>query len=84
MMEQAAGAYREAGEIEKAVDILLRLQKPDEAYAILQAAGKDLSALSPAIQAEILTRRGDHGQAAQVLETAGSLYRAAEEWKAAG
>ena len=84
MMEQAARAYREAGQIEKAVDILLRLQKPDEAYAILQEAGKDLSALAPAIQAEILARRGDHGEAAGVLEKAGSLYRAAEQWKAAG
>jgi len=84
MMEQAARAYREAGQIEKAVDILLRLQKPDEAYAILQEAGKDLSALAPAIQAEMLARRGNHDEAAGVLEKAGSLYRAAEEWKAAG
>jgi serine/threonine protein kinase/tetratricopeptide (TPR) repeat protein len=84
LMEEAALAWRAAGHVEKAADILLRLQKPVEAYNLLRAAGKDLSTLSPAVQAEILTRQGKHREAAEVLEKAGSRYRAAEAWMKAG
>ncbi len=84
MMEQAAAAWRAAGEVEKATDILLKLQKPEEAYALLREAGQDLSSLSPAVQAEILIRQGKHAEAAGILEKAGSLYRAAEALAKAG
>ncbi|MFQ5876292.1 MAG: protein kinase [Acidobacteriota bacterium] len=84
MLEQAAEAWRLAGKAERAADILLRLQKPDRAYAVLREAGKELSSLSPAVQAEILSRQGKHREAAGVLERAGSRYRAAEAWREAG
>jgi serine/threonine protein kinase len=84
LMEQAAQAWRKAGEAEKAAEILLQLQKPDEAWAALKEAGKDLSGVSPAVQAAILTRQGKHREAAGVLERAGTLYLAAEAWKKAG
>ncbi|MCZ6696307.1 MAG: protein kinase [Acidobacteria bacterium] len=84
LLEEAAMAWRAAGQVEKAADILLRLQKPDEAYALLRSAGKDLSVLPPAVQAEILGRQGHLHQAAEILEKAGSLFRAAEAWSRAG
>ncbi|MEE9472317.1 MAG: protein kinase [Gemmatimonadota bacterium] len=84
LLEEAALAWRAAGQVEKAADILLRLQKPDEAYALLKSAGKDLSVLPPAVQAEILGRQGHLHQAAEILEKAGSLFRAAEAWSKAG
>jgi serine/threonine protein kinase len=84
LLEQAAEAWKAAGQVEKAADILLRLQKPEEACRILQESGKDISALAPAVRAEILGRQGNHKEAAEILEKAGSLYRAAEAWKAAG
>ena len=84
LLEQAATAWRQAGKAEKAADILLKLQKPEEAYAVLQEAGKELSSLSPAVQAQILTKQGKHHEAAEVLEKAGSLYAAAEAWREAG
>ncbi|HXH29042.1 MAG TPA: protein kinase [Candidatus Polarisedimenticolia bacterium] len=84
LLEQAAEAWRQAGEPEKAADILLRLQKPDRAYAVLRESGKEIASLSPAVQAEILSRQGKHREAAEVLERAGSLYRAAECWREAG
>ncbi len=84
MYDQAAEAWRRAGHAEKAADILLRLQRPEDAFRILQESGRDLSTLAPAVQAEILTRQGKHREAAEILETAGSLYKAAEIWKEAG
>jgi serine/threonine protein kinase len=84
LMEEAALAWRAAGQVEKAADILLRLQKPEEAYALLREAGKDLSTMSPAVQAEILTRQGKHREAAELLEKVGSHYRAAEAWMKGG
>jgi serine/threonine protein kinase len=84
LMEQAAQAWRKAGEAEKAAEIFLRLQRPDDAWAALHEAGKDLSGVSPAVQAAILSRQGKHREAAEVLERAGSLYPASEEWKMAG
>jgi serine/threonine protein kinase len=84
LMEQAAQAWRKAGEPEKAAEIFLRLQRPDEAWQSLHEAGKDLSGVSPAVQAAILSRQGKHREAAEVLERAGSLYPASEEWKKAG
>jgi serine/threonine protein kinase len=84
LMDQAAQAWRKGGEAEKAAEILLRLQRPDDAWAALKEAGKDLSGVSPAVQAAILTRQGKHREAAEVLERAGTLYLAAEAWKQAG
>jgi serine/threonine-protein kinase len=84
LMDQAAQAWRKGGEAEKAAEILLRLQRPDDAWAALKEAGKDLSGVSPAVQAAILTRQGKHREAAEVLERAGTLFLAAEEWKQAG
>ncbi|HKB06979.1 MAG TPA: protein kinase [Candidatus Polarisedimenticolia bacterium] len=84
MNDQAAEAWRRAGHTEKAADILLRLQRPEEAFKILQAAGRDISSLGPGVQAEILARQGNQRGAAEVLEKAGSLYKAAEMWKEAG
>jgi len=84
LMEQAAQAWRKAGEPEKAAEIFLRLQRPDDAWQALHEAGKDLSGVSPAVQAAILSRQGKHREAAEVLERAGSLYPASEEWKKAG
>jgi serine/threonine protein kinase/tetratricopeptide (TPR) repeat protein len=84
LMEQAAQAWRNGGEAEKAAEIFLRLQRPDDAWAALHEAGKDLSGVSPAVQAAILSRQGKHREAAEVLERAGSLYPASEEWKKAG
>ncbi|HYV17759.1 MAG TPA: protein kinase [Verrucomicrobiae bacterium] len=84
LMDQAAEAWRKAGEAEKAAEIFLRLQRPDDAWAALREAGKDLSGVSPAVQAAILSRQGKHREAAEILEKAGSLYPASEEWKKAG
>ena len=84
LMEQAAHAWRKAGEPEKAAEIFLRLQQPDEAWQALHEAGKDLSGVSPAVQAAILSRQGKHREAADILERAGSLFPASEEWKKAG
>jgi serine/threonine protein kinase len=84
LLDQAAEAWRLAGNAEKAADILLRIQRPEEAYNVLQAAGKDLSSLAPGIQAEILVRQGKHAEAAEVYERAGTLFLAAEAWKEAG
>ena len=84
LSEQAAEAWRRAGNVEKAADILLRLQKPDQAYRILKEAGKDVSSLAPAVQAELLARQGNHREAAEVFEKAGSHFRAAEAYKEAG
>jgi len=84
LMEQAAQAWVKAGEPEKAAEIFLRLQRPDDAWQALHEAGKDLSGVSPAVQAAILSRQGKHREAAEVLERAGSLYPASEEWKKAG
>ncbi len=84
LYEQAADAWRLAGQIDKAADILLRLQKPEEAARLLREAGKDVSSLSPAVQAELLARQGKHREAAEIYEKAGSLFRAAESWKEAG
>jgi len=84
MYEQAAEAWRRAGDVEKAADILLRLQRPEDAFKILQASGRDLSTLAPAVQAELLSRQGRHREAAETLEKAGSLFKAAEVWKEAG
>ncbi len=83
-LEQAAAAWRQAGKADRAVDILLRLQKPEEAVAVLEESGGDLSALDPAVQAAILIRQGKHQQAAEILEKAGSQFRAAEAWAEAG
>ncbi|HEU4403325.1 MAG TPA: protein kinase, partial [Candidatus Polarisedimenticolia bacterium] len=82
--EQAAYAWQRAGQVEKAADIFLRLQRPEEACTILRAAGKEISSLAPGVQAEILGRQGKHHEAAELFEKAGSLYRAAEAWKEAG
>jgi len=82
--EQAAEAWKRAGQAEKAADILLKLQKPEAAVAVLRESGKDLSSLAPAVQAEILARQGKHREAAEVFEKAGILFRAAESWKTAG
>ncbi|MBI4169816.1 MAG: protein kinase, partial [Acidobacteria bacterium] len=84
LFDQAAEAWQRAGLVERAADILLRLQRPEEACRILQESGKDISTLAPAVRAEILGRQGKHSEAAEILEKAGSLYRAAEAWKAAG
>ncbi len=84
LLEPAAQAWKQAGEAEKAAEILLRLQRPEDAWEVLRAAGKDLSTLSPAVQAEILSRHGKHKEAAEVLERAGTLYLAAEAWKQDG
>ena len=84
MYDQAAEAWRRAGHAEKAADILLRLQRPEDAFKILQAAGRDLSTLAPVVQAEILARQGKHRESAEILEKAGSLFKAAETWKEAG
>src|SRR5262249_16782329 len=84
MFDQAAEAWRRAGHAEKAADILLRLQRPEDAFRILQESGRDISTLGPAVQAEILARQGKHQQAAELLEKAGSLFKAAEMWKEAG
>jgi serine/threonine protein kinase len=84
LLEPAAQAWKQAGEAEKAAEILLRLQRPEDAWEVLRAAGKDLSTLSPAVQAEILSRHGKHKEAAEVLERAGNLYLAAEAWRQDG
>ncbi len=84
MYDQAAEAWRRAGHAEKAADILLRLQRPEEAFKVLQESGRALSTLAPAVQAEILGRQGKHAEAAEILEAAGSLFKAAEAWKEAG
>ena len=84
LLEPAAQAWKQAGQTEKAAEILLRLQRPDEACAVLRDSGKDLSTLAPVVRAEILTRQGKHGEAAEVLEKAGSLFLAAEAWKQGG
>ncbi|HYV84644.1 MAG TPA: protein kinase [Patescibacteria group bacterium] len=84
LLEPAAQAWKQAGEAEKAAEILLKLQRPEEAWEVLRAAGKDLSTLAPAVQAEILSRHGKHKDAAEVLERAGNLYLAAEAWKQDG
>jgi len=84
LLEPAARAWRQAGETEKAAEILLKLQRPEDAWALLRETGKDLSTLAPAVQAEILSRHGKHGEAAEVLERAGNLMLAAEAWKQDG
>jgi len=84
LLDQAAQAWKQAGQPEKAAEILLRLQRPEEAYAVLRDSGKDLSTLAPAVQAEILGRQGRHGEAALVLEQAGCLFLAAEAFQQAG
>ncbi len=83
LYDEAAEAWRRAGHAERAADILLRLQRPEEAFRILQASGRDISTLAPAIQAEVLSRQGKHRDAAEILEKAGSLFKAAEMWKEA-
>ncbi|MGH9797065.1 MAG: protein kinase domain-containing protein, partial [Candidatus Polarisedimenticolia bacterium] len=82
--EPAAEAWSKAGEAEKAADIMLRLQRPEEASRILREAGKDVASLSPAVQAELLIRQGKHAEAAAIFEQAGSLFRAAEAYREAG
>ncbi|PYT13252.1 MAG: hypothetical protein DMF51_11305 [Acidobacteria bacterium] len=84
MFDQAAEAWRRAGHAEKAADILLKLQRPEEAFRVLQESGRALSSLAPAVQAEILARQGKHSEAAEILEKSGSLFKAAEAWKEAG
>jgi len=84
MYDQAAEAWRRAGHAEKAADILLRLQRPEDAFKILQESGRDISTLGPVVQAGILARQGKHREAAEILEKAGSLFKAAEMWKEAG
>ncbi len=84
MYDLAAEAWRRAGHAEKAADILLKLQRPEEAFRVLQESGRPLSTLAPAVHAEILARQGKHGEAAEILEAAGSLFKAAEAWKEAG
>jgi len=84
LLEPAARAWRQAGETEKAAEILLKLQRPEDAWALMREAGKDLSTLAPGVQAEILSRHGKHGEAAEVLERAGILTLAAEAWKQDG
>ena len=63
MFDQAAEAWRRAGHAEKAADILLKLQRPEEAFRVLQESGRALSSLAPAVQAEILARQGKHSEA---------------------
>jgi len=82
--EPAAEAWKRCGQVEKAADILLRLQKPEEAARVLREAGRDVSSLAPAVQAEVLGRQGKHREAAEIFEKAGSLFRAAEAWREAG
>jgi serine/threonine protein kinase/tetratricopeptide (TPR) repeat protein len=84
MPEQAANAWHLTGQVEKAADLYLKLQRPEEAARILREAGKAVDTLSPAVQAELLQRQGRHREAAGVFEKAGSLFRAAEAWKEAG
>jgi serine/threonine protein kinase len=84
LLEPAAQAWTQAGEAEKAAEIYLKLQRPEDAWSVLREAGKDLSCLSPAVQAEILSRHGKHAEAAEVLERAGNLQLAAEAWKQDG
>jgi serine/threonine protein kinase len=84
MYDQAAEAWRRAGHAEKAADILLRLQRPEDAFRVLQESGRDISTLGPVVQAEILARQGKHREAAEILEKTGSLFKAAEMWKEAG
>ena len=84
MYEQAAEAWRRAGCAEKAADIFLKLQRPEDAFRVLQESGRSLSTLEPAVQAELLARQGKHREAAEVLERAGSLFQAAEAWQQAG
>jgi serine/threonine protein kinase len=84
LLDQAAEAWRLAGQVEKAADLLLRAQRPQEAYRILNEAGKDLSTLAPAIHAEILAGQGKRAEAAAIYERAGSLYLAAESFREAG
>src|SRR6267142_6116759 len=84
MYDQAAEAWQRAGHTEKAADILLRLQRPEDAFRILQESGRDISTLGPVVQAGMLARQGDRRGAADILEKAGSLYKAAEMWKEAG
>jgi serine/threonine protein kinase/tetratricopeptide (TPR) repeat protein len=84
MSEQAANAWHLAGQVEKAADLYLKLQRPEEAARILREAGKAVGSLAPAVQAELLQRQGKHREAAEVFEKAGSLFRAAEAWKEAG
>jgi len=84
MLDQAAEAWKQAGEMEKAADLLLKLQRPDDAYAVLEESGHAIDSLSPGIQAELLQRKGKHREAAEVLEKSGSMYRAAEAWTEAG
>jgi len=84
MYDQAAEAWRRAGHAEKAADILLKLQRPEDAFKVLQESGRALSTLAPVVQAEILSRQGKHAEAAEILEAAGSLFKAAEAWKEAG
>ena len=84
MYDQAADAWQRAGHTEKAADILLRLQRPEDAFRILQESGRDISTLGPVVQAEMLARQGDRRGAAEILEKAGSLFKAAEMWKEAG
>ncbi len=84
MADQAAEAWRRAGHAEKAADLLLKLQRPEEAFKVLQESGRDVATLAPAVQAEVLSRQGKHKEAAAILEKAGSLYKAAEAWKEAG
>jgi len=84
MYDQGAEAWHRAGHTEKAADILLRLQRPEDAFRILQEAGRDISTLGPVVQAEILARQGKQSEAADILERAGSFFKAAEMWKEAG
>ncbi|HKQ96402.1 MAG TPA: hypothetical protein VJV75_00860, partial [Candidatus Polarisedimenticolia bacterium] len=84
MLDQAAEAWRLGGQVEKAADVLLRAQRPQDAYRILKEAGKDLSALAPAVHAEILAGQGKRAEAAAIYERAGNLYLAAESWREAG
>jgi serine/threonine protein kinase len=83
MPDEAAEAWRQAGQAEKAADILLKLQRPEDAFRVLRESGRELSTLAPGVQAEILSREGRHREAAEILERAGSLFKAAEQWKEA-
>ena len=84
MLDQAAEAWRGAGQAEKAADILLKLQRPEDAARLLQDAGKSVGSLAPAVQAELLQRQGKHQEAAEIFEKAGSMFRAAESYREAG
>jgi len=84
LYEQAAEAWRGAGQPERAADLLLKLQRPEDAARLLQDAGKSIGSLAPAIQAELLQRQGKHREAAEIFEKAGTLFRAAEAYREAG